>query len=183
MNDVMGSNWDLTAMVAERQMPTAEVTVYLNEYASHAKVQLMKALSKASKEEAEELDKKLAEVDAELEKSKYVVHLEAIPARMREDIHSRALHEFPNKRNVLGQPADDDPSIERINFESNLLWEACIRKLVTPTGREFESPGPGDIENLSKGLPAAAAVLIDRTIQNLHQDAERYTAESKNPDF
>lgn len=177
------SNWDLTAVLADRQMPTAVVNVYLNEYASHAKSQLMKAHATAKPEGVEELDAKIAEVDKALQESKYEVHLEAIPSRMREDIHSRALHEYPNKRNVVGQPADDDPTIERIKYENDLLWVACIRKLVTPSGDVFEAPTKDDVTALSSGLSSSACILIDQKIQGLHQDSERYTADSKNPDF
>jgi hypothetical protein len=176
-------NWDLAEFSAERQQPTAMVNIYLNEYASHAKSQLVKAQSKASPKEVGEIDKKLAEVEIQIQASKYEIHFEAIPARMREDIHSKAMHEYPNKRNVLGQPSDEDPTVDRIKFENDLLWAACIRKLVTPSGKTFENPTKADVLALSEGMSSSACVLIDRTINGLHQDAERFTAESKNPDF
>lgn len=181
-NEMM-TTWDLGDFLADRQMPTTTVVVYLNEYASHAKAQLLKAHSRASKEEVAELDKKLAEVDKTLEDSRYEIHLTAIPGEMRDDIHRKVLKDFPMKRNFLGQPAEDDPTQERILAENLLLWEACIRKMVAPGGKEFENPAKGDVELLDKKLPMAAKNAIDRAIRELHEDAERFTAEVKSQDF
>lgn len=177
------SNWDLSAVLAERPMPTAAVTVYLNEYASHAKTQLLKAHSKASGDAVAEIDAKLEQVEEELQKSRYEIHLEAIPADMREDIHARALKEYPPKTNFLGQPSDDDPAVDRIKFENDLLWAACIRKLITPTGQEFTEPSKEDVASLTKGLTATACIQVDKSIRELHEAAEKFTAEAKNPDF
>lgn len=179
------ATWDLVDFIADRQQPTAVVNVYLNEFASHAKAQLLKAHAKATEDEIEALDKQLDEIEAQLEASKYEIHLRAIPARMRENIHSKAMHTYPYKRNLLGQPADDDPTLERIHLENNLLWAACISKLVTPNGTVFENPTEGDIEMLTgeNGLSASAQTLIDAQIRELHESAERFTAEVKNPDF
>lgn len=185
-NETVGkvpATWDLAEFIADRQMPEATVVVYLNEYASHAKAQLLKAHAKATGEEAVELDRQLDEVEKQLEASRYEIHLRAIPARMRQNIHSKALSTFPYKRNLLGQPSEDDPTTERINLENNLLWQACISKVVTPSGAEFENPTEGDIELLANGLPVTAQSLIDAQIRELHESAERFTAEVKNPDF
>lgn len=177
------ATWDLAEFVADRQQPTAVVNVYLNEYASHAKTQLLKAHGKSTPSEVEELDKQLEEVEAQLEASKYEIHLRAIPARMRQNIHSKAMSTYPAKKNLLGQPAEDDPAEARINLENNLLWQACITKLITPSGQEFENPSEGDIEMLVNGLPSTAQATIDSQIRELHEAAERFTAEVKNPDF
>lgn len=177
------ATWDLVEFTADRQMPESTVVVYLNEFASHAKAQLLKAHAKATGPEVEELDKQLAEVEAQLEASKYEIHLRAIPARMRENIHSKAMHTYPFKKNLLGQLAEDDPTAERVNLENNLLWAACISKLITPSGKEFENPSVGDIEMLVNGLPSSAQVAVDTQIRELHEAAERFTAEVKNPDF
>src|SRR5690606_15696612 len=137
----------------------------------------LKAHAKATGPEVEELDKQLAEVEAQLEASKYEIHLRAIPARMRQNIHSKALSSYPYKKNLLGQLGDDDPTVERVNLENNLLWQACIVKVVTPSGKEFENPTEGDIELLVNGLPVTAQSLIDAQIRELHEEAERFTAE------
>lgn len=177
------ATWDLAEFLADRQQPTATVTVYLNEYASHAKVQLLKAIGSASTSEEPELSKQLDEVEKQLEASKYEIHLRAIPARMRQNIHSKALSSYPYRKNLLGQLGDDDPTVERVNLENNLLWQACIAKVVTPSGKEFENPTEGDIELLVNGLSSTAQSLIDSQIRELHEEAERFTAEVKNPDF
>lgn len=182
MND-MKSKWDLAEFLSHRQMPTATVVVYLNEYASHAKVQLQKALARATVEEAEELDRKLAAVEEALQKSRYEIHLEAIPAEMREDIHEKVLKDFPEKFNLLRQPAEDDPTRERVEAETLLLWEACIRKMITPDGREFDNPSAEDIRLLDRGLTSTAKVAIDQSIRELHEAAEQFTVEIKDPDF
>ena len=177
------TTWDLGEFLADRQMPEVTVDVYLNEYASHAKAQLLKAHARATGDEVAELDAKLEEVEKQLEASRYEISLRAIPSEMREDIHKRAVKEFPYKKNFLNQPTEDDPTQERIEFENLLLWQACIRKMVAPNGRVFENPSEGDVKALDKGLPTGAKNALDRAIRELHEDAERFTAEVKNPDF
>lgn len=177
------ASWDLAEFLADRQMPETAVVVYLNEYASHAKSKLLKALGTATTEEAVELNKQLDEVEEQLKASRYEIHLRAIPARMRENIHSKALSTYPFKKNLLGQLAEDDPTMDRVMLENNLLWQACITKVVSPSGQAFENPTQGDIEMLVNGLPSSAQVLIDTQIKELHESAERFTAEVKNPDF
>lgn len=177
------TSWDLGDFLADRQMPESTVVIHLNEFASHAKAQLLRAHAKATGEEVAELDKKLEEVEEALAASRYEIHLRAISSDMREDIHERALEKFPEKRNFLGQPSEDDPTRQRIRFENLLLWQACIRKMVTPKGDVFENPTDGDVEALDTGSPSGAKNMIDRAIRELHEDAERFTAEVKNPDF
>lgn len=174
--------WDLTEVLVERPQPTDEVPVYLNEVASHAKVALMKAHSRATGEELERIDKELSEVEEALERSKYVIHLRGIPSRMREDINSKALSEFPMKLSVMGY---DDPlnARERNARENLLLWHAQITNVVNPKGQSKKSWTLDEIEKFAATLPTAAQNIIDQRIKALTEASEKFMVESKNPDF
>lgn len=176
--------WDLAEVIAEREQPRTEVVVYLNEFASHAKVQLQKALAtETNPEKVAELEKSLADVDQALEESKYTVVLEALPSRMREDINSKAMHDFPLRRNPLGGLAAEDPTRERTNRENNLLIAAMIRDVLNPSGEHKESWTQEEVETFVGRLSSAAQRAIDMAIKQIHTEAELFTAEVKNPNL
>lgn len=59
--------WDLAEVIAERKQPTTEVAVHLNEFASHAKAQIEKALTtERDADKVAELEKALEEAEIDL---------------------------------------------------------------------------------------------------------------------
>lgn len=176
--------WDLAEVIAERKQPRTTVIVYLNEVASHAKTQLERAL--ATEKDADrvaELEAKLAEVDEALQATKYTVTLEAIPVRFRKDINAEANRQFPYRRNPLGGLANDDPTQERMELENNLLFAAMLRDVENPKGDSKAEWPKEEAFQFIEALPASAQKAIDQAMRQLHEDAEKFTAEVKNPNL
>jgi len=178
----LDETWDLGEVVAERAQPTDEVTIYLNEVASHEKGKLITMHSRAGVDKVDEIDALLDDVNAILEKSKYVVHLTAIPTRMREDIRSKSLAKFPLKYDLMGR---DEPAnqIARTELENNMIWHAQIINVVNPEGKSKRDWTIEQIEAFHDSLPLPASNAIDGAIRDLTISAEKFTVASKDVDF
>lgn len=190
-------DWDLNDVISERAQPTDEVTVYLNEVAAYAKSKIQDAIDKATKakdmKEVETLTKKLDEVNADLESSAYTIHLTGVPSRMREDIASRALSEYPFKVDLMGR---DEPANaqKRLQRESALLWHSQVVDVVNAKGQhkrdwtvgEKQPDGSykdGTIDLFIGNLPTSAQVAVDTAIKQLAARVNQFSVASKTPDF
>lgn len=191
------STWDLSDVISDRAQPTDEVTVYLNEVAAYAKSKVQDALDKATKakniKEVESLTAKLDEVNAELEATAYTVHLTGVPSRMREDIASRALSEYPFKLDLMGR---DDPANaqKRLERENALLWHAQVVDVVNAHGQHKRdwtvgtkqpdgSYEDGTIDLFIRQLPTSAQIAVDTLIKQLAVRVNQFSVASKVPDF
>lgn len=191
------ATWDLTDVISDRAQPTDEVKVYLNEVAAYAKSKIQDKLDRASKgknvKEIESLTKQLEEVDAELEATAYTIHLSGIPSRMREDINSKALSEYPYNVDLMGR---DNPANARLRMEREnaLLWHAHVVDVVNPKGahkRDWaigQKLPDGSYEKASmdlfiESLPTSAQVAVDEAIKDLAVRVNTFSVASKSPDF
>jgi hypothetical protein len=182
VDEFADGEWDLGDILTEQKQPTDTVDVYLNPAASYAKAQLVKAHGNASGDDVAKIDAQIDEVDALLEASHYVVHLRAVPSRMREDITSKALAKYPYKLNLLGQ---DDPanSRERLAYENDLIWLAQITDVVNPRGQHRANWTFEQMQEFVKALPTKAQNKIDSAIKELTTQAEEYSVRSQSVDF
>lgn len=183
MTDIaLDETWDLGEVVAERAQPTDTVTIYLNEVASHEKGKLIKAHSLAKANEVDAIDAKLDEVEAQLEASKYVVHITAVPTRMREDISSKAMAQIPLKLDLMGRDEASN-QIARMKLENDMIWNAQIVKVVNPAGKSKSDWTVEQIHEFALSIPTPAAKAIDTAIRDLTNSAEKFTVASKSVDF
>lgn len=173
--DETEDEWDLADALVEREQPTDTVPIYLNEKASYLKTKLLESHAKATVEQVVELDKALDEVEAALEKTKYIIHLRAIPSRMREDISSKAMHEHPLKIDLVGR---DDPAnqIARMKLEQNMIWHAQITDVVNPVGKHRRQWTLEQMVAFCDSLPTKAQQMVDAAIKDLTVKAEQHTA-------
>jgi len=174
--------WDLGEVLAERAQPVDTVTIYLDELASFTKAGLMKAKPKGEKDI---LAWQIAmdEVDAILEEKKYVIHLTAIPSRMREDIHTKAMVEKPIRPTGLFGQDEPENAVARQKIENNLIWHAQITNVVNPRGLSRKNWTLEEIAAFSDSLPTAVQTAVDEAIKGLTVAAEEFTVKSKNADF
>ena len=175
--------WDLAEVLAERVQPKDSVTIYLNEAASYAKSQLVKAHARAKGQNVEEIDEKLTDIEAQLEASKYVVHLTGVPTRMREDIETKSLQRYPVKPDIMGRD-DTNNALLRQKYRNDLLWTIHIEKVENSRGGVFNGVGDhAQIKRFAEALPAKAAQAIDKGIEALTLASEEYTVAAKGIDF
>lgn len=179
-----GETWDLLEVVSERAQPKDTVSVYLNEIASYAKGEIMKEMV-AKKDDLEALgtlSAELEKIEAQLEATKYTLHITAIPSRMREDIASRAMQEFPLKLDLLGR---DDPinAIARNKHETKLSWHAQVYDIVNPKGLHKNDFTLEQMNQFAEALGTEAQKAVDRAIESINKRAEEYSVASKSVDF
>lgn len=174
--------WDLAEVLVERKQPKAKLSIYLAEQASARKVSLLKRQAKLKAgEELDAVERELEQVEKEIQASKYIIYLTGVPSRMREDISSRAMADFPFKLDFLGR---DDPANarERQKRENLLIWLAQIED-VERNGKHRRNWTQEQMEEFMASLPTAVQNMVDLTIKELTESSERFTAESANADF
>ena len=175
--------WDLGEVLTDRAQPTDEVTVYLNEVAAYAKSKLTEVLAKTTEPaEVKKLEKQLADIEKDLEASKYTIHLTGIPTRMSENLVSKAMHEFPLKLDFMGR---DDPenAMNRLKAQNNLLWNAQITNVVNPKGASKRSWSVEETEQFAGQLPVSAQNAVDEKIKELAKRVNDFTVKSQSIDF
>ena len=181
---MMGAEWDLAEILTERKQPTAEVDVYLNEFASYAKAKLVEhtASTEMSPEEHLKLEEQIEALDAEIDSKHYLITVAAIPSRMQEDIQSDAFHAFPIKVDFIGRD-DAQNQIDRTKHQNLAIWHAQIKDVLNPAGQSKKSWTLEEIERLRSALPIKAREAVDEAIRDINEKAEQYTTKSKSVDF
>lgn len=177
------NEWDLGDVLSERAQPTDEVVVSLNEVAAYAKSKLTDALAKATETaDVKKLEKQLAEVEKDLESSRYTIHLTGIPTRMSENLVSKALHQFPLKLDFMGRDEPEN-AMNRLKAQNNLLWNAQIVNVVNPKGVSKRSWSVEETEKFAEQLPVSAQNAIDEKIKDLGERVNRFIVASQSSDF
>lgn len=175
--------WDLVEVISERAQPEESVEIFLNEMASYAKAQLLEARDRSKDAKAIALiNKQLDGVEKEIESKKYVVHITAIPSRMREDIASRAMHEVPVTADWTGRDNAEN-QMKRTILENDMLWNAQITRVVNPAKAVKSTWTLEETQTFKNSIPIAARNSITEAIGNLNNKAEQYTAKGKSIDF
>ena len=181
---MMGAEWDLAEILTERKQPTAEVDVYLNEFASYAKAKLVEHTTSAelSPEEHLKLEAEIEALNAEIESKHYLITVAAIPSRMQEDIQSEAFHKFPIKVDFIGRD-DAQNQIDRTKHQNLAIWHAQIKDVLNPAGQSKKFWTLEEIGRLRSALPVKAQTAVDDAIKDINEKAEQYTTKSKSVDF
>lgn len=175
--------WDLGEVLTERAQPTDEVTIYLNEVAAYAKSKLTEAHSKATDPaEVKKLEKQLADIEKDLEASRYVIHLRGIPSRMSENLVSEAMHKFPLKLDFMGRDEPEN-AMNRLKHQNNLLWNAQITNVVNPKGASKKTWSVEETEQFAGQLPVSAANAVDEKIKELGERVNSFIVASQSVDF
>jgi hypothetical protein len=175
--------FDLGAILAERDQPTTEVTFYLNELASATKDDLVKLAATKKGAELAAVEKQIAAVNKELESKKYTVTISAIPNRMLEDIQTKALVEFPMKLDLMGRDSDAVNVMDRNRRQNLLIWNAQIKDVFAPNGSHKPEWTIEETEAFHDHIPAAAQAAINNAIGELRDRADEYVVKAKNVDF
>jgi hypothetical protein len=180
MTDIMGDEWDLSEVIAERIQPEDEVSFYLDEYSAYVKSQLVEKLGKATPEEKPEIEAELEQINATLKAKKYTVHLKGTPSRMREDAHSKALAAYPVKNATL---MTDENASARVRYENDILWHMHITDVVNGSGGHKQNWSLEEIQGFATNIPTSAQNLIDAAIKKLATRVNEFTIASQDSNF
>lgn len=175
---------DLTALISEREQPEEAVPVYLAEKLLYAKAVLKEQLAKvADADKVAEVEAKIAEIDNDLEATKYVFTLQGTPRRLREDIESKALAKFPYKPDFLGRETDLVQTRNREEAKRALSWSAHIKSITDPAGESDTDFTPEQIAKIALNIPDGAVAKIDATIKALAEKVDAETIAAQDPTF
>lgn len=175
---------DLGTVLAEREQPEESITFFLNEKLQYARSVLVEqAKSAKDPEVASELEGKIGEVDEALAESKYTLTLRGLPQRMREDINSKALAEFPVKPNFMGY--DDSANAKaRAEKENLLLLASSIVRLVKEsTGAEKTQWTAEEVSAFSDTLSLGVLKQVDKVIKELAERVNESALAALDPSF
>ena len=132
-----------------------------------------------------ERDRELAALEKRRDEEAYTVYLRAISNRANEDIISKALAEFPIKRDVYGRE-DENVALERGKLIRELQVAAHITKIVDPEG----NAQPVDDENrrnvarvLIDNAPPISLNVLDQAIQELNKKFNAEQFKQQDTDF
>jgi hypothetical protein len=128
-----------------------------------------------------ELDRLEAERDAQA----YTLHLRAISNRSNEDIVSKALSQFPIKRDAFGRE-DDNTVIKRNRLMRELQLAAHLTKIVSPDGETqvIDDDNRGDIARaLLADAPPVSLGVVDQAIAKINNEFKTQQAAHQDTDF
>lgn len=179
----MADELDLGEVLAERKQPEESVTFYLNEELQYAKSVLQERILKSTADNVDSIEAELDEVNAALEQCKYTIVLRGLPQRMREDINSKALAQFPVKPNFMGYD-DSANAKQRAELENLMLLQKSIVKLVkVSTGAEKTQWTDEEVEKFNGTLSLGALKKIDESIKSLAEKVNANAIATLDPSF
>ena len=179
----MADELDLGEVLAERKQPEESVTFYLNEELQYAKSVLQERILESTPDTIDGIESELDEVNAALEQCKYTIVLRGLPQRMREDINSKALSQFPVKANFMGYD-DSANAKQRAELENLMLLQKSIVKLVkVSTGAEKTQWTDEEVEKFNNTLSLGALKKIDESIKSLAEKVNANAIATLDPSF
>lgn len=194
--------FDLRAVLAERQLPEAEVSFYIDEDMGHALEsvetrvsELKNTLAVAEVGDDKEAIKKaqtaVTKAEAKLEELRkavtpYKATIRTITRRAKFDIQSKAIHKFPIKRDPVTGFDDTANEMERTKYIDALVWASHLRSIQAPDGAVQTFAGYDDlekIEGIMDTIPESAYRRINKAIDNLMDDGTQFEFAAQSEDF
>lgn len=183
--------FNIVEVLNERSYPLDDVYVYLDEHAAYMASKIDNEIDELSKESLilndDELDKKIIEkkkerqsLIEELTSSKYVFRITGISEGRRSEIMDKAEKEFPieyiEDKNVFSGELKriEVENSDRDRLFTNLLWEACILSITSPSGDIQEGISLSDVIKLREALPVASSAQINQAIEKLRSSTAMF---------
>lgn len=193
--------FDIRAVLAGRDYPEDVITFYIDEELGYKVSRVIENIEKLAntlrvvgsgndKELIAKAEKSLNDAEELLERTKaeaepYQATVRAISRGSRFDLQSKALHEFPIKRDILG---NDDPENEfkRQKYSDLLIWASHLVQIQAPSGAVQTFNGISDLEvvkGVMDSLPESAYKMIYAGIDKLWDDGNRFEFAVQDEDF
>jgi MoaA/NifB/PqqE/SkfB family radical SAM enzyme len=185
--DAVFKTFDIRNALADQDMPEVDVTIFLDEKTGRnieAVERKIKSLGAKDMDEIKELEGLRDELAAKLDESRFVIHLRGINRTRRNDISTKALSEFPYKRDMWN---NDDPVNEanRGAYMDKLMFQAYIVGISDREGnrQEPDDNWPEVVDMILGSAPQLAIKKIGEALESLIEDVDwtRFTVQE--PDF
>lgn len=141
-------------VVNGRGYPRDEVTIFMDEASAHEIKKLERSVdgvleSLDAKDRAAavvEIEAKIKTLREKINKSRYVFKVVGLSSETKDDLYIKAREDIKpeydhNKNFITGQVEKvEKPSPKRDRYYTNLLWQASIEQIVSPTGAVDTAP-------------------------------------------
>lgn len=160
--------FDLGEFLAGANRPTEVVSVYMDEdlgyliNTTNRELQRLSNLGRA--DEYTILEEKFLGLIEAAKETRFEVHLKGVSRKMRRDILTSILAEFPSKTDLFGRPENNAAGQEAY---AKKLWSVHIQKIVRADGSVLEPVTPEDIQVFRDFAPDPAVDAIDGAIAEL----------------
>jgi hypothetical protein len=183
----MSNDFDLHAVLTGRKYPTGTVRVWFDEedWYELAALESRHASLKAEDPELKAVEREIQEAQKRIDETAFTVHLRGISPRAGEDLISKALAEYPIKRDLYGREEDERARL-RNQHVAALSFAAHIVKVVSPAGTEVVLTDENRLEQAKLILgeaPPSAIDRIDKGIAAVSKNFAELQAKQASPDF
>lgn len=181
--------FNLAERIAGRNLPTDQVTIYLNEQLGWDLEVLKSKLNDAvQKKDILELERKIEKVTKELAACAYVFTVQGMTNETYDEIVDKTDEQYPEEFdenvNALTGVKVRTPieNAERLDLFNRLLMEASLVKVVDPDGNVDEDLDLAKVTFISRQAPWAAVVKLRTKIAELRMTTA-WMDEIQNEDF
>lgn len=181
------NEFDLRDVLLGRKYPEGKVRVWFDEEPWYELEALEKkhANLKSEDPEFQKVERRITQVQKQIEAEAYTVHLRGISPRAGEDIISEALSTLPFKRDAYGRD-DVLQTIERNRLIKEISFAEHVKKVVTPDGRT-QVWNESDKRDLARAFlgeaPDSATAAVDQAIAAVSKKFVEQQTEYANVDF
>lgn len=160
--------------LANRNYPTEDVEIYLDERTGHQIEKLSQDLIlQKDPEQREVIEKQIAHLSEKARASRYIVHLEGISTESYDSIVDAANEAYPLKYNEYHNPLTAQrereviPDVNREQYFRTHLWAAFIKSFEDADGNIDDRISPEFVAYFLKVAPIAAQVRVGTAVEKL----------------
>jgi len=172
-------------VLKDRSHPKMQVRVSVDEESAHLASKLQEQIEKldidiAKAKDAKDLIKKQEELSSEKEEmlakineSSFTFHLTGISEGKREVLYKKAVSKYPIEYDKdIDFTTGKMEKVEKQNGDrdalyTDLLWEACIEKIVNGSDDEQVGVSYTDVRTMREQMPLSAIARINESIEKL----------------
>lgn len=181
----MGS-FDIRTALTERNYVTTNVPFWVDDKVFYDLQSVRDQHARAIEDaEIKALDERLDQLEKRRDDEAYHIYLRSISNRANEDIISKALAEWPIKRDIYGRE-DENEQMERGKLIREMQVAAHIVKIVNPEG-VGQSIDDDDRRDVARAIlaeaPPVSLNVLDQAIAELQKDFKDETLRHQDTDF
>lgn len=183
--DLAPGVFDIRAVLSDRKLPEDEVSFYIDEAIGYELEKLSKKIDHLAildeKDEYKRVNAELEKLSEQLSSLQYTARARGISQRRKDDILSKALSQFPYKRDLMGRD-EGEQEFNRGNLQMTLFWAAMLYE-VEDTNGNVQEVTPELVDYLRAELPAAAQRAINGLIEDVSGNTDWFRFAAQDADF
>lgn len=173
--------FSFSEVIQGRGYPKDEVEIFLDEGTAYEIQKLEhKIADQTDNDEADRLSEGLIPLRAKLAESRFVFKITGVPSEVRENLLEQVQKEIPpkfdhNKNFITGQVEKveiENPKRDRLY--TNMLWQASIEQIVSPTGAVDTAPDLATVTHFRSKAPMSQLHKFNDALEKLVVASEAF---------